>query len=150
MPIYRDAASGRWLFDFDRRVGGRRLRRQQLLPAGWTRAQADAFDRQESAALYAIATGLVKPRHYIDAAVAHYLADRAPALKHGANVARELEGMRDWWTGRALEALPEGLAVVAAAVVDDRLGERGGGDLARDESEVDPVVLQQQIGRAHV
>jgi excisionase family DNA binding protein len=46
---------------------------RQLLPAGWTRAEADAFDRKESAALYAIATGLARPRHHIGQAVALYL-----------------------------------------------------------------------------
>ena len=106
MSIYRDKKSGLWRFDFDRRIEGQRVRRRQLLPAGWTRAQADAFDRKESAALYALAAGVAKPRHLIDHAVARYLRDRAPQLKHGGNVRRELEQMRDWWTGRALDDLP--------------------------------------------
>lgn len=114
MPIYRDKPTGRWRFDFDRRIGGGRVRRRQLLPAGWTRAQADAFDRKESAALYAIATGVAKPRHLIDQAVARYLAERAPHLKHGANVERELEATKDWWAGRALEDLPAICAEYAA------------------------------------
>jgi integrase len=114
MPIYRDRKSGQWRFDFDRRVNGQRVRRRQLLPPGWTRAQADAFDRQESAALYAIATGVARPRHHIDDAVTGYCKHRAPALKHGANVQRELEQMRDWWTGRALDQLPKVCAEYAA------------------------------------
>lgn len=118
MPIYRDKLTGRWRFDFDRRIGGVRTRRRQLLPAGWTRAQADAFDRQESAALYAIATGIVKPRHHIDAAVAAYKRERAPHLKAGANALRELEAMRDWWTGRPID----GLAAVCAEYAADQLG----------------------------
>jgi len=111
MSIYRDKASGCWRFDFDKRIkqpGGtsERVRRRQLLPAGWTRAQADAFDRKESAALYALATGVAKPRHTVDEAVARYLKDRAPQLKHGANVAREIAWLADWYTGRAIENLP--------------------------------------------
>ena len=39
MPIYKDKRTGRWRFDFDRRIRGTRVRRRVLLPAGWTRAQ---------------------------------------------------------------------------------------------------------------
>ncbi len=106
MSIYRDKKSGCWRFDFDRYIGGERVRRRQLLPAGWTRAQADAFDRKESAALYAIATGVAKPRHTVDQAVAGYLKIRAPQLKHGTNVERELQALRDWFTGRPVDELP--------------------------------------------
>ncbi len=118
MPIYRDKRTGRWRFDFDRWIGGQRLRRRQLLPAGWTRAQADAFDRKESAALYAIATGIAKPRHLIDAAVACYERERLPGLKSGTNTARELEATRDWWQGRPIEDL----AAVCAEYAADQAG----------------------------
>lgn len=114
MSIYRDKATGRWRFDFDRRIGGGRVRRRQLLPAGFTRAQADAFDRKESAALYSIATGSAKPRRTVDQAVARYLTERVPQLKHGGNVERELEHTKDWWTGRGIEELPTICAEYAA------------------------------------
>ena len=111
MSIYRDKATGQWRFDFDKRIkrpdgSSERIRRRQLLPPGWTRAQADAFDRKESAALYALATGIAKPRHTIDEAVRHYARERVPDLKAGANAAREIEAMRDWWAGRPIEDLP--------------------------------------------
>ena len=118
MPIYRDKASGQWRFDFDRRIEGVRTRVRKLLPAGWSRTQADAFDRQESAALYAIATGTAKPRHHIGEAVQRYLKERVPHLKAGANAAREIEAMRDWWDGRALDDL----AKVCAEYAADQLG----------------------------
>lgn len=118
MPIYRDKPTGQWRFDFDRRIDGRRVRRRQLLPAGWTRAQADAFDRKESSALYALATGVAKPRHLIDTAVARYSRERASELKHGENVKRELEATRDWWTGRPIEQLPD----VCAEYAEDQSG----------------------------
>lgn len=118
MSIYRDSKTGRWRFEFDRFIGGNRARRRQLLPAGWTRAQADAFDRKESAALYAILTGIAKPRRTIDEAVRRYLAERAPELKHATNLSRELESTRDWWTGRATEELP----AVCAEYAADQLG----------------------------
>jgi integrase len=107
MSIYRDKTTGQWQFDFDRRIEGQRVRRRQLLPAGWTRAQADAFDRKESAALYALAAGIAKPRHLIDHAVACYERERIPGLKAGGNTRREIEATRDWWTGRTLEQLPQ-------------------------------------------
>lgn len=106
MPVYKHE-SGCWMYEFSRRINGQRVRKRQLLPQGWTRAQADAYERAQSAALYAVASGIAKPRHTIDAAVSCYVKERAPELKHGANVERELEGMRDWWTGRAIEDLPK-------------------------------------------
>lgn len=118
MPIYKDKRTGRWRFDFDRRIAGQRIRRRQLLPAGWTRAQADTFDRQESAALYAIATGIAKPRHHIGQAVERYLTERVPHLKAGENTRRELEWLRDWYTGRPLEHL----AAVCAEYARDQHG----------------------------
>lgn len=114
MSIYRDKATGQWRFDFDRRFDGQRVRRRQLLPPGWTRAQADAFDRKESAALYALASGIAKPRHPIDEAVSRYLKERAPDLKHGENTRRELAALEAWYSGRAIEELPEVCAEYAA------------------------------------
>ena len=118
ISIYRDKASGQWRFDFDRRFDGQRVRRRQLLPAGWTQTQADAFDRKESAALYALATGIAKPRHTIDEAVVCYPKERVPELKHGANTRRELAALEAWYSGRAIEDLPK----VCAEYATDQLG----------------------------
>ena len=104
----------RFEFEFSRRLGGRRVRTRKLLPPSWTRAQADAFDRQESARLYAQASGVERPRHTIGQAVARYLDERAGALKHGKGVAQELRLMQRWYTGRALEELPEACAAYLA------------------------------------
>lgn len=118
MSIYRDKKSGQWRFDFDRRIDSQRLRRRQLLPAGWSRAQADAFDRKESAALYAIASGIARPRWTIDEAVERYLKEHAPALKQTKNLRREIDATVDWYTGRALEDLP----AVCTEYADDQRG----------------------------
>jgi integrase len=118
MSIYRDKRTGCWCFDFDRRIEGQRIRRRQLLPPGWTRTEADAFDRKESAALYALATGIAKPRRTVDEAVARYLKERVPNLKSGANIKHELDGMLDWYTGRAIEELPD----ICAEYAEDQDG----------------------------
>jgi integrase len=102
MPIVRE--NGRFIFDFDRWIDGRRFRRRKALPAGFTRAQAEAYDRQESAALYAIAAGTARPRYDIGAAVGCYLRERAPQLKN-TSIANELEATRDWWEGRPIDEL---------------------------------------------
>jgi len=106
MSIRWDTRNKRWRYEFDRFVGGVRHRHSKLLPRGWTRDQADAYDRQEGAALSAIAEGIAKPRHHIDEAVRRYAAERLPGMKAGDNTARELDTMRDWWTGRYIEQLP--------------------------------------------
>jgi len=118
MSIYRDKPTGRWRFDFDRWIGGARVRRRQLLPAGWTRSEADAFDRKESAALYAIAQGIARPRHTIGQAVALYVKGRVPELKAGKNAEREIECLEDWYLGRGLDELPE----VCAEYAEDQAG----------------------------
>lgn len=118
MSIYRDKDTGRFVFEFSRRINGERFRRRRVLPAGWTQAQADAFDRKESAALYALATGVAKPRWHIDQAVARYRAERIPELKHGTAQERELEATRDWWEGRPIEDLP----AVCAEYAQDQHG----------------------------
>lgn len=102
MSIYRDKATGQWRFDFDKRIAGERVRRRLLLPPGWTRGQADAYDRKEGSSLYALATGIAKPRHLIDQAVACYARERVPHLKAGQNAKREIEALRDWWAGAAI------------------------------------------------
>ena len=107
MSIYKDKKSGCWRFDFDRRVNGQRVRDRKLLPKGWTRAQADAFDRQESATLYAIARGTERRQRTVDEAVTVYVNERVPELKAGENCQRELETLHPWYTGRPIEALPE-------------------------------------------
>jgi integrase len=116
MPIRRE--QGRWVFDFDRYVNGQRIRRSKVLPAGFTRAQAEAFDRQEGSTLFALAKGHAKPRYDISAAVARYVKHRVPHLKSGAKTAREIGYMADWYDGRAIDELPE----VCAEYAEDQIG----------------------------
>ena len=107
MPIYRDKKRGAFVFEFDRVIGGRRVRATKCLPSAWNQAQADAFDRSESARLYAAATGVERPEFSIEDAVAVYLRERVPALKSGGNVARELALMFWAYQGRPISSLTD-------------------------------------------
>ena len=117
MPIYRDKRTQRWMFEFDHYIEGQRTRKRRLLPAGWTRTQADVYERKESAALHAIAAGIAKPRRTIDEAVGCYVKERAPALKTARKTAREITYMADWYAGRSIDELPE---VCAEYAIDQR------------------------------
>ena len=108
--LLRPVRPRRFQFEFSRRIEGRRVRAREVLPAAWNRAQADAYDRKRSAELYAIATGLERPRFTIDQAVACYLDERIPALKSGAGIAHELALMIDYYEGQSIESLPQACA----------------------------------------
>jgi len=106
MPIRFDKANKRWRFEFDRYIDHARQRTSRLLPKGWTRAQADAFDLSESARLYAVATGVEREVRLIDDAVLVYLTEHAPRLKNRAYLEAELERCLPAYTGRPITDLP--------------------------------------------
>ena len=107
MSIYRDKARSCYLFEFDRAIEGKRVRARKLLPKTWTRAQADAYDRQESARLYAIATRVERQQYTIEDAVTIYLKERVPLLKSGDNIMGELAQMFWSYQGRPMSDLAE-------------------------------------------
>lgn len=73
MPITRDRTRGAFVFEFDRYIGGVRVRARKRLPRSWNQAQADEYDRKESARLYASAAGVGGEHHLIEDAVTLYL-----------------------------------------------------------------------------
>lgn len=107
MPIYRNKKTGCFHFEFDRIVNGQRVRTRKQLPRSWNQAQADAFDRQESARLYALVVGIEKPDWSIEDAVSVYLKERVPQLKHGLDYAHELALMFPFYQARPLSALAD-------------------------------------------
>jgi integrase len=107
MPITRDKARGQFVFEFDRWIGGVRVRARKRLPKAWNQAQADEFDRKEAARLYATANGVGSETHLIDDAVTLYLTERVPQLKHGMNVARELALITWAYRGRPMTSLTD-------------------------------------------
>lgn len=107
MPVYFDKTRKRWRFDFSRLVGGRRRRATKLLPAPWTRAQAEAYGRAQDAHLYAVATGATREQPLISQAVGLYLAEHAPGLKNRALLERDLSLVLPWYAGRRLSDLAD-------------------------------------------
>lgn len=118
MPISFDQRNQRWRYHFDRIITGTRQRASRLLPKGWTRAQADVYDRTETARLYALATGVERPSHLIDDAVLIYLTERGPHLKNRANLELQLQACLPWFTGHPITDLP----AVARAYALDQTG----------------------------
>lgn len=109
MSIHWDAENKRWRFMFRRVVGGARHRSTRLLPKGWSRAQADAFDLKETARLFEVASGGGNRDPLIDEAVVLYLDDKKHLKSYQA--AREHLAALTWaYEGRRMSEL----AAVAA------------------------------------
>lgn len=129
MPIRFDKANKRWRFEFDRYIDHARQRTSRLLPKGWSRAQADTFDRTESARLYAVATGVQSDIRLIDDAVLVYLTEHAPNLKNRENLEAELERCLPAYSGRPITELPAvareyataQAGILSAATIKNRL-----------------------------
>lgn len=108
MSHYFDSEKKRWRFSFNRVVpGAGRTRATKLLPKGWSRAQAEKYDHQETARLYAIASGVEQPEPTIGAAVALYLDYRIPKLRDGRGIAQELAHVAGYIDGRPMSQLAE-------------------------------------------
>lgn len=121
MSIRWDTRNKRWRFEFKRSIQGRRHRVSQLLPIGWSQAQADAFDRTESARLYAVASGVQRADPLIDEAVALYLRDKT-ALKSYKATAEHLAAIAWAYVGKRLSELPEVSREIAGATESAREG----------------------------
>ena len=106
MSIHADKKRRYFTFEFDRIVNGARVRTRKRLPKGWSRTQADSFDRAESARLYAIATGVEQRRSTISDAVALYLTDKA-YLKTVKAMTQELGLVYYAFKDRFIDELPE-------------------------------------------
>ena len=100
--------TGAYYFQFDRRIPGRgRQRANRLLPKEWTKAQAQEYDRTESARLYALATGVTKSEPLIEDAVLLYLQQHAPTLKNFKDLQSAFALCHSAYAGKPLSALPD-------------------------------------------
>jgi integrase len=107
MSVYRDKEKGSFIFEFDRRVEGQRVRVRKRLPKTWSQAQADAYDRKECAKLYAVASGVQRAQFTIEDAVQKYITERCPSLKSGHNATLELAQMFWSYKERPMSALAD-------------------------------------------
>lgn len=117
MPIHFDTRNKRWRFTFNRVIAGQRHRASRLLPKGWSRAQAEAYDRKEAGRLAAVASGVQDADELIDRAVALYLGDKVH-LKSYKAAAEHLAAIAWAYAGKPLSALPD----VARAVLANPSG----------------------------
>lgn len=106
MSIRWDKRNKRWRYEFDRYIEGKRARSSRLLPKGWSQAEADRFDRAESARQYAVATGVATQSPLIDEAVALYVQGKV-SLKSYRKTVEQLAAIAWAYTGRRMDALPE-------------------------------------------
>lgn len=121
MSIRWDTRNKRWRFEFDRYLQGQRHRSSRLLPAGWSQAQADAYDRAEGARLYAVAAGIEQTDPLIDSAVALYLQDKT-GLKSYKSAAEHLAAIAWAYMGKPISALPDVARLVASKTAGVREG----------------------------
>lgn len=121
MPITRHY-SGRWLYQFNREIpGAGRKRANKLLPKGWTRAQAEAYDLHETARRYAVETGVQREQHLIDDAVTLYLQQRAPSLKNREDIEGAFLHLHPYIVRRPMDQLAD----VAREYMAEAMGENG-------------------------
>lgn len=105
MSVSYDKDKKAYRFQFKRIIDGKRYRSSKLLPAAWTQAQADAFDRQESARLYAQTTGVTKPKPLIDEAIQLYLDFHITNKKSKKTAMESLACLIPYVKGRCLDEL---------------------------------------------
>lgn len=107
MPITWDKRNKRWRFLFDRTIEGRRARSSKLLPKGWSHTQARAYEKEQDARLFALATGVqqVEIGQSVTRAVQLYVEHRIPKLRDGRHTAQEIAHLLPWIENRTLEEL---------------------------------------------
>jgi len=123
MSVYWDKTKGRWRFTFNRIISSgpnrRRYRATKLLPKGWSQRQAEKYDQQQGAALYAQNSGVEPGDQTISGAVLLYIKHHLPDLRDKANIERELAHLFPKIKGQPLSAAPD----VAHAYADEQRGE---------------------------
>ena len=107
MPVYIDKNKARWRFTFNRIIGSQRVRATKLLAKGWSRTQAESYDRKETARLYALATGIEQPEPTIGQAVALYLDHRVPRLRNAKGTAKDLAFLTEYIEGVPMSKLAD-------------------------------------------
>lgn len=106
VPVYYVKARRRWMFQLRRTVAGKHIRTAKLLPAAWGRAEAEAFDRAETARIFGLAAGTRHESPLIELAVLLYLEHH----KTARNIHRcrgALAQMLPAYEGKTFDDLPK-------------------------------------------
>jgi integrase len=138
MPISYDKTRKRYSYQLHRHVGGQRIRAHKILPPGWSRAQADEFDRVETARILAELHGLERRAASIEAAVHLYLTEHAVRLKSHRSILEDLAAVYGWYAGRNFEALP----AISRTYAADALGRL---DAAGQPDPLRPATIKKRI-----
>jgi integrase len=112
-------------FEFEATLNGERVRATKMLPKGWSKAQADTYDKNESARLFAENSGVQRPQITILKAVNLYVTERCPNLKNGDATAQELQRFYPAYQGRTIEELADVAREYAASAVRSVKGPDG-------------------------
>jgi len=117
--IWRSVVNNRWRFTFNRLIAGKRVRATKLLPQGWSRSQAQAYEQTETNRLIDLATGkdTVIEHKTIEEAVEIYCQERLPMLKGGKKQLNEIAAAHWAYAGRFIDELPEVAREYAATAV---------------------------------
>lgn len=115
MPAHFDRRLRRWRYQLRRIIDGRLVRASRLLPAGWSRDQAERYARETDARLLARAAGIDDREPLIDMAVVAYLEHRVPRLTRARQTTQTLALLLRWYEGKPLSDLP---AICRAFAVD--------------------------------
>jgi integrase len=118
MPVYYDKTEQRWRFKFNRVIAGKQYRSSRLLPKGWSKAQAHAYDQREVARLYDLATGKAEGQPLIVDAVRLYVTECCPHLKHGDNQTKVLAYIAWSYEDKTMDKLPEVARTLCAYEAD--------------------------------
>lgn len=101
MPVFYDQRNKCWRFQLRRTVAGSVVRTSRLLPKAWDRAQAEAFDRAETARLYGLAAGTHHESPLIEEAVRLYL-EAHEGGKNSKQCAQSLALIHAYYAGKTL------------------------------------------------
>lgn len=105
MSIEYDAKTKRYTFRFKKTIHGQEIRRSKRLDAGYTKAQAERYDAEETLRLYEEYRNPSEVRVPILDAVLIYIEKHLPDLKDGYGIAKELDRLGPYYEGRFMDEL---------------------------------------------
>lgn len=97
----------RYRFSFRRRIARKIVGASKILPPGTSKANADAYDRRETARLYALHSGLERDSPLIEDAVVAWMEEHAPNLSDGVKSGQTLELLYDFYAGKRFSELDD-------------------------------------------